>query len=151
MAVAVHATEAKRAEEEPLKTRQEVLATLPCFECHSVDRFMAEPEAGVFSHSMHGMMSGLHCNQCHDIKGHDTPTLKGGSCGQCHSTETITYSGGGMGKVAFGHAAHTAMFSCQHCHPGPFKMKKGGVRMTMAPMSSPWARMAATFAATLLP
>jgi c(7)-type cytochrome triheme protein len=132
-AAAVYATEAEHAGEEPVKSREEVLSTLPCFGCHSLEKFLSQPGEG-FSHEMHGMMSGLHCNQCHEIKGHEMPTLKGAACGGCHSTGKITYAGGGMGKVAFNHEAHGSMFSCMQCHPDNFKMKKGGVKMTMTPM-----------------
>ncbi len=83
-AAGVYATEAERAEEEPVKSRAEVLETLPCFKCHSLEKFLSQPGEG-FSHEMHGMMSGLHCNQCHVIKGHEMPDLKGEACGGCHS------------------------------------------------------------------
>jgi c(7)-type cytochrome triheme protein len=132
--VVVRASEAEKAGEPRVMSRAEVLKSLPCFECHSLDAFMAQPGEGVFSHEMHTMMSGLHCNQCHNIKGHEVPTLKGEACGQCHSTGRMTYSGGGMGKVAFDHAAHGSMFSCGQCHDGTFKMKQGGVKMTMTAM-----------------
>lgn len=134
-AAAVYATEAGKAGEAPvIRSRTEVLKSLPCFECHSLDAFMAQPGEGVFSHEMHGMMSGLHCNQCHNIRGHELPTLKGEACAQCHSTDKMTYSGGGMGKVTFNHSMHGQMFSCRECHADTFKMKQGGVKMTMTPM-----------------
>jgi c(7)-type cytochrome triheme protein len=132
-AASVYATEAERVGEETVKSREEVLSTLPCFKCHSVEKFLSQSGEG-FSHEMHRMMSGLHCNQCHEIKGHEMPNLKGEACGGCHSTGTITYSGGGMGQVAFDHAAHGSMFSCMQCHPDAFRMKKGGVKMMMSPM-----------------
>jgi c(7)-type cytochrome triheme protein len=134
-ASAVYASEAEKAEEAaPVRPRQEVLKSLPCFECHAVEDYLRAPEEGVFSHELHGMMSDLHCNQCHSIKGHETPKLKGEVCGNCHSTGTMVYSGGGMGKVSFNHEAHGAMFNCGNCHPDSFSMKKGGVKMKMTPM-----------------
>jgi len=135
MSVAVYAAEDERPDEGPgIVSRMEVLKSLPCFQCHSLDAFTAGPGAGKFSHEMHISMSGLHCNQCHNIKGHETPTLKGDACGQCHSTDKMTYPGGGMGEVIFNHSGHAAMFSCGQCHAEIFKMKKGGVEMTMTPM-----------------
>jgi c(7)-type cytochrome triheme protein len=125
---------ASEAEEEaPVMSREEGLKTLPCFKCHSPEKFLSQSGEG-FSHEMHGMMTGLHCNQCHEIKGHEMPNLKGAACGGCHSLGKMTYAGGGMGKVAFNHEAHGAMFSCNQCHPDTFRMKRGGVKMTMTPM-----------------
>jgi c(7)-type cytochrome triheme protein len=124
----------EQAEEaEPVKPREEVLQSLPCFECHSLQKYMSAPALGVFSHELHGMFD-LHCNACHDIAGHEMPRLKSEACGSCHSMSVFEYTGGGMGKVKFNHEAHGAMFSCGKCHPDAFPMKRGGAKMKMNPM-----------------
>jgi len=116
----------------PVLPREEVLKSLPCFGCHTLEGYLSPPE-GAFSHELHGMMN-LHCGNCHEIKGHEMPRLKGASCASCHSTGVIDYAGGGMGKVRFNHDAHGAMFPCGKCHPALFSMKKGAARLTMNPM-----------------
>ncbi|GAB4388660.1 MAG: hypothetical protein Kow0025_09280 [Thermodesulfovibrionales bacterium] len=117
-------------EEKPVLSRREVIAKLPCFNCHLMEDFMAEPAPGVFSHQLHGDF-GVHCNQCHEVGGHERPTIYLAACGSCHSLARLSYAGGGMGKVAFNHEFHAAAFACGACHPSPFKMKKGASAMTM--------------------
>ncbi|MBI5190387.1 MAG: cytochrome c3 family protein [Nitrospirae bacterium] len=45
---------------------------------------------------------------------------------------------GDEGKVVFSHENHTEKkgFKCPDCHPGLFKMKKGGDKLTMADMEA---------------
>ncbi|HKN19318.1 MAG TPA: hypothetical protein VJW95_05930, partial [Dissulfurispiraceae bacterium] len=50
-------------------SRDQAIGELPCFRCHSFDKFSANPEKGVFAHRLH-ITGGVHCNQCHDFKGH---------------------------------------------------------------------------------
>lgn len=123
---------ATEQEEAPVQPREEVLKSLPCFECHSLVDYLSAPE-GAFSHELHGMFD-LHCNNCHDIAGHEMPRLKGEACGSCHPMGVYEYTGGGMGKVKFDHSAHGAMFSCSKCHTDLFPMKRGGAEMKMDPM-----------------
>ncbi|MEJ2314446.1 MAG: cytochrome c3 family protein [Nitrospirota bacterium] len=132
-AAAFSALAAEEAPEaEAVEPRAVVLETLPCFKCHSLEKYLATTGGG-FSHELHAMQ-GLHCNQCHIVGGHTRPRLRGEACASCHNLSVFVYGGGGMGKVAFNHDAHGAMFSCDKCHPGIFPMKQGGSRMTMNPM-----------------
>jgi c(7)-type cytochrome triheme protein len=117
----------------PMLTEQEVLAKLPCFQCHSVKNFFMEPRTGYFSHVFHQDF-GIHCNQCHDVKGHGMPRIALSTCSGCHSMASFTYSGGGMGKVTFNHEFHGMSFGCRECHPDEFLMKKGATPMKMDAM-----------------
>ncbi len=133
LCAAVVSTAVAAEKDEPVKSREEVLKTLPCFECHSLKKYVSPPSPGVFSHELHGMFD-LHCNSCHEISGHEMPMLKGAACASCHSMSVFEYTGGGMGKVKFNHESHGAMFSCSKCHPDVFPMKRGGAKMTMDAM-----------------
>jgi c(7)-type cytochrome triheme protein len=114
-------------------TKAEVLAKLPCFKCHSLEKFQAAPEPGMFAHALHSGFD-IHCNQCHEVKGHQPPRIISETCKGCHSLKRIEYEGGGMGKVSFNHEFHSTAFGCADCHPGTFVMKKGAVRMKMDDM-----------------
>jgi c(7)-type cytochrome triheme protein len=129
---ALAAEEAAEAGAGAVMPRAEVLKSLPCFGCHSLEKHLSAPGGG-FSHELHSMLE-LHCNHCHEIAGHEMPRLKGEACASCHNLSVFVYEGGGMGKVTFNHDAHGAMFSCDRCHPEVFPMKRGGSGMTMAPM-----------------
>lgn len=129
---ALAAEESKEAGPAVVAPRAEVLQSLPCFECHSLQKYLSAPR-GAFSHELHATMD-LHCNHCHVIAGHEMPRLKGETCASCHNLSVFVYGGGGMGKVTFNHDAHGAMFSCDKCHKDTFPMKRGGAKMTMNPM-----------------
>ncbi len=102
--------------------------SLPCFGCHSYEKFSAD-EAGQFSHPKH-MGFGVHCNQCHIIEPHEKISLNREVCDRCHKMTTFTFTGSPM-PVNFSHKTHAGMFGCNECHPSPFQMKKGSSSMTM--------------------
>ena len=52
---------AKEEESPVLSSRSE--SGLPCFKCHTFQKF-SQNETGTFSHSKH-IGFGVHCNQCH--------------------------------------------------------------------------------------
>jgi c(7)-type cytochrome triheme protein len=114
-------------------SREEALSALPCFKCHSLEAFMGEPKPGVFSHELHSAFD-IHCNQCHEVRGHKRPQVIAGTCNSCHSLKKLIYRGGGMGRVPFNHEFHSMAFSCGDCHTGLFLMKKGSTRMRMTDM-----------------
>ncbi|MBI4824683.1 MAG: cytochrome c3 family protein [Nitrospirae bacterium] len=111
-------------EEMPLISRYNTIALIPCFGCHDVEAFFGAKNAGIFSHERHYSLD-VHCNQCHDIKGHEHPKLISGTCSGCHSLGVLSYKGGDVGKVSFNHSFHAKAFSCNECHPKIFPMKKG--------------------------
>ncbi len=45
--------------------------------------------------------------------------------------KTVEFAGGGEGKVVFSGDTHKVN-KCNDCHPDPFKMKKGTVKITKA-------------------
>lgn len=46
--------------------------------------------------------------------------------------KTITWEGGGQGKVTFEGKEHAEKgYACDSCHPSLFQMKKGATKMTM--------------------
>jgi len=52
-------------DEKPIEkaiSRQDIMRSLPCFECHSYNKWTAAPARGIFSHSLH-IDVGYHCNQ----------------------------------------------------------------------------------------
>jgi c(7)-type cytochrome triheme protein len=120
-------------EEAPVLTLQEALGKMPCFECHSVERFFGKPQTGVFSHLLHENF-GLHCNQCHEVRGHSKPKIFASTCSNCHALTSFTYPGGGMGQVQFNHEFHSMVAGCRDCHPDNFLMRKGATGMTMDAM-----------------
>lgn len=111
-------------------TRDDALAGLPCFKCHSIGRFNAR-EKGRFPHSMH-RDTGYHCNQCHIIRGHHAVEFITSGCRECHGLKTFTLASSAL-PVKFNHEFHAA-FGCRECHPGVFLMKKGAAVMTMDAM-----------------
>src|SRR5512135_2519117 len=56
---------------------------LPCFKCHSYEKFSLN-ESGRFSHTKH-ISVGVHCNQCHVIKPHKEVVLNKDLCNNCHN------------------------------------------------------------------
>lgn len=103
-------------------------SSLPCFKCHSYDKFSANKE-GRFSHDRH-ISLGVHCNQCHEIKAHKGSSVKKGICNNCHKLTVFAYTSSGM-PVNFSHQIHADKYSCGKCHPRLFLMKKGASRITM--------------------
>ncbi len=104
---------------------------LPCFKCHSYQKFSMD-EAGKFSHVKHTGL-GVHCNQCHIIKPHKEISLNKDVCNNCHNLKNFTFAGAGM-PVFFSHQSHAKRAVCSECHPAPFNMKKGASKMTMEMM-----------------
>ena len=105
---------------------------LPCFRCHSFEKFSAQPEKGVFSHRLHitGAGAGFHCNQCHDFRGHKHISVDRDACDYCHGVKNITFSKTAM-PARFDHASHAKRSTCSECHPNVFLMQAGGAHITM--------------------
>jgi c(7)-type cytochrome triheme protein len=119
--------------EKPKEAEEPVVTSLkdsglPCFGCHSYDKF-ATDEAGKFSHFKH-LSFGVHCNQCHLIEPHKEMALNKETCNNCHNMKSFVYADSGM-PVTFSHQNHTTKFACNVCHPSIFQMKKGSTRITM--------------------
>lgn len=106
-------------------------ASLPCFRCHSYEKFSLD-EKGKFSHAKH-LTLGVHCNQCHLIKPHKEMALNKDTCNNCHKMTSFTFTASGM-PVAFAHQKHAAKYGCRECHPALFSMKKGATSITMDEM-----------------
>ncbi|MGW8322722.1 MAG: cytochrome c3 family protein [Thermodesulfobacteriota bacterium] len=122
------ASSPKAVEEAPAPEAEVRPMNLPCFGCHSQEAF--ESDQG-FPHSLHRGM-GVHCNQCHVVKAHESLTLNGGTCMGCHNLGKQKLSRTSM-PARFNHEMHMGMFECQTCHgAGKFAMKSGGTRVTMA-------------------
>ncbi len=121
--------EKEKAEEpqERIISRDEAVGALPCFKCHSYQKFVSR-EKGVFPHSIH-LTSGYHCNQCHRFKAHSFMKTDTVICNTCHKIKTFTYSAEGF-PAKFDHEFH-AKLGCKDCHTGIFQMKKGSSKMTM--------------------
>ncbi|MBZ0157668.1 MAG: cytochrome c3 family protein [Alphaproteobacteria bacterium] len=118
---------------EKVTSRDEALGSLPCFKCHSYQKFAAKPKPGVFSHQLHAT-TGYHCNQCHDFRGHQHIKVNKDVCGNCHGIRTITLKQTAL-PSRFDHEGHTKRLGCRECHPKLFLMKTGSSRMTMAEMN----------------
>jgi c(7)-type cytochrome triheme protein len=84
------------------------------------------------------------CLTCHADRAQHSP---GRACAQCHAFRAsgagagppaITFAAeGSPGPVTFAHASHLARGAkCTDCHPGLFKMRKGGVTLTMDAMAA---------------
>jgi c(7)-type cytochrome triheme protein len=116
--------------QERVISRDEAMGELPCFKCHSYQKF-ASPGKGAFPHSIH-MKTGYHCNQCHRFEAHRFMKTDTSACNTCHNIKTFTYSSGGF-PAKFNHESH-AKLGCRECHSGIFPMKKGGSRITMDAM-----------------
>lgn len=112
---------------ERIVSRDEAFGELPCFRCHSYQRF-STPQRGVFSHAIH-RDTGYHCNQCHSFKAHSFMKTDTALCNDCHSLKTFVYSASGF-AAKFSHERH-AKLGCRECHMGIFQMKKGLSKITM--------------------
>jgi c(7)-type cytochrome triheme protein len=106
-------------------------SNLPCFACHSYEKF-AINQRGEFSHSRHVGL-GVHCNHCHTIKPHRESTVNRDICNSCHKVSNLKFTRSGM-PVGFTHQSHASKYSCGECHPGLFNMKQGTSRMVMDDM-----------------
>ncbi|MBI4691777.1 MAG: cytochrome c3 family protein [Nitrospirae bacterium] len=120
-----------KAEEtqEKIISKDEAVGSLPCFKCHSYQRFSASPQKGVFSHQIH-TNTGYHCNQCHDFEGHKYMTINKNICGNCHNIKSVAFKKTGL-PSRFNHETHSKMFGCRECHPKIFLMKAGTADVTM--------------------
>ncbi len=114
---------------ETVISREDAIASLPCFGCHSYARFSGEPKKGIFSHKIH-VDTGYHCNQCHDVIGHEQMTINRDICNNCHGIKSMTLSRTAF-PSNFNHKSHAAMLNCKECHPGLFLMASGSAYVTM--------------------
>jgi len=108
----------------------EAVGGLPCFKCHSYKEFSGAPQQGIFSHELHAD-TGYHCNQCHDVKGHNAVKVNRDVCNGCHDFREITLERSSL-PSPFNHDAHAEMFGCRECHPKLFLMSAGTSRITMS-------------------
>lgn len=108
----------------------EAVGSLPCFKCHSYQKFSAAPQKGVFSHQIH-TNTGYHCNQCHEIKGHKHVAINTGICGNCHGINKMMTLKKTAMPSQFNHGMHSKIYSCKDCHPKVFLMSSGSVHVTM--------------------
>lgn len=115
-------------EPEMIISRDEALGSLPCFRCHSYQKFMTV-QKGVFPHPRH-LDAGYHCNQCHDVRGHKQMVINRDVCNICHNLKTITLKKTIL-PSRFDHEAHSNLFSCKDCHPKLFTMKAGSNDISM--------------------
>jgi len=124
-------TEKERAEKAPEKviSAAEAVSSLPCFKCHSYQKFSSAPQKGIFSHQIH-TKTGYHCNQCHDFEGHKYMKINKDLCGNCHNIKVIALKKTSM-PSKFNHESHSKMFGCKECHPKTFVMKAGAAHITM--------------------
>ncbi|SPQ01239.1 hypothetical protein NBG4_480020 [Candidatus Sulfobium mesophilum] len=104
---------------------------LPCFRCHSYEKFSLDAK-GKFSHPKH-LGLGVHCNQCHVMIPHKAMELNKDTCNHCHNLTTFTYTNSGM-AVTFSHQNHAKKYGCGECHPKLFQMKKGTSEIVMDEM-----------------
>jgi c(7)-type cytochrome triheme protein len=103
-----------------------------CGDCHPATFIM---KAGAASVTMKDINKGAYCGACHNGK----KAFSAGECAKCHPAlkngfnKDLTYKSD-MGDVEFSHKFHTAMFSCDECHPKRFAMKKTHGKMKMDDM-----------------
>lgn len=124
-------TEKEKAEKAPEKviSAAEAVSSLPCFKCHSYQKFSSTPQKGIFSHQIH-TKTGYHCNQCHDFEAHKYMKINKDICGNCHNIKVIALKKTSM-PSKFNHESHSKMFGCKECHPKTFVMKAGSAYITM--------------------
>lgn len=122
--------EVQRGEESPvIESLQQ--SGLPCFSCHSYEKFSIN-RRGEFSHEKHVGFE-IHCNHCHMIKAHKQSTIKRDACNACHKIDNFKYAAHGM-PVEFSHQSHAKKYGCGECHPQTFNMKRGTTHITMDDM-----------------
>jgi len=100
-----------------------------CSDCHSK---LFAPKKGMNKIAMDDLYLGKYCGSCHNGKVAFAST----ECSKCHAKMAapkvlLTYKPKDTGPVQFSHEVHTAVFSCEKCHPKLFAMKKTRGRMTM--------------------
>jgi len=117
---------------EHIITRDEARKGLPCFKCHSYQKFSERPKKGVFSHALHDDV-GYHCNQCHSFQAHRFITIDRYICSRCHNLGSFTYKAT-VYPAEFNHKSHDTRFRCSECHPKIFLMKYGSSKMTKGDM-----------------
>lgn len=120
--------EKMQKEGDVIVSRDEARGSLPCFRCHSYQKFISSPK-GMFPHLKH-LDVGYHCNQCHDVKGHKHMVINRDVCNACHNLKKITFKKTTL-PSNFDHERHASLFSCKECHPGIFPMKIGSSYITM--------------------
>jgi hypothetical protein len=76
--------DSEQAEEEGTAEMYDI-KEIPCFKCHSYDRYLQDPAPGIFSHSLHSEFE-YHCNQCHDFRGHREMVINTAVCKSCHDS-----------------------------------------------------------------
>lgn len=116
-------------QQEKIISKDEAVGALPCFKCHSYQRFSSEPRKGIFPHTVH-MNTGYHCNQCHTIEGHKRMTINRDICGNCHNIKVISLKKTIM-PSRFNHESHSKLFGCKECHSKIFLMKAGTAHISM--------------------
>jgi len=115
-------------------SRDEAVGELPCFKCHSYQKFSAPPKQGIFAHQLH-VDTGYHCNQCHNVIGHQHLTVRRDICNTCHMLKVITFNKTALPST-FDHEIHALQYNCSKCHPWIFLMSRGSVRVTMKDISN---------------
>lgn len=103
-----------------------------CRECHPGLFLM---KAGTAEVTMKEIYNGAYCGACHD----GARAFPATECAKCHPSikgfsKELTYKVEGVGNVTYSHKFHTALFSCDECHPKLFSMKKTQGKMKMDPM-----------------
>ncbi|NOY39571.1 MAG: cytochrome c3 family protein [Nitrospirae bacterium] len=107
-----------------MKETAKGIRSITCFKCHPYEKFST-----IFPHDLHRKM-GLHCTQCHIIRGHKEIGLNREACNKCHNLTIMDMKTSSM-PVRFNHQGHTEMFGCSDCHPGLFPMKLNGKKILM--------------------
>ena len=59
-------------------------AEMPCFDCHSYERWQTEPQ---FNHPKHAGAG--HCHSCHAFEGHFQITIREEHCDVCHTAQGV--------------------------------------------------------------
>jgi c(7)-type cytochrome triheme protein len=132
--ISCQASQSKVAEAEKTVASEQVipvkdaLKQLPCFKCHKIDSFVADVK-GEFPHKKH-LAFDVHCNQCHQVQGHEKPMVFMDACRSCHDIQNLSYEAEGL-PVTFTHEQHAKRNSCSECHPALFNMKKGTTPISM--------------------
>src|SRR6266540_533684 len=90
---------------EKIISRDEAIGSLPCFKCHSYQKFSGKTKKGIFPHAAH-LNTGYHCNQCHEIEGHKHVKINPNICGNCHSVKMIALKNTSM-PSRFNHESHS--------------------------------------------
>jgi c(7)-type cytochrome triheme protein len=115
----------------PSKFNHESHAKLGCKECHPA---IFDTKIGSQKITMEPIYQGRLCGACHDGK----KAFASSDCAKCHEMKgfdkDLAYKVEAVGNAVFSHKFHTAMFSCNNCHPQIFGMKKTEGKMPMSEM-----------------